>query len=76
MSERRRLLYLRVLALRNIRTGYDPHQDWIDVLVAHGYRKARLHEREINWLTWRYRRQISPELVPFVTTTPPRIAQL
>jgi hypothetical protein len=75
MTERRRLLYLRVLALRSVSTGYEPHIQLISYLVDRGFRKARLNEGEINHLAWRYRRQISPELVPFVATTPPKVAR-
>lgn len=68
MSERQHILWLRVLALRNIQTAYEPHQIRIDDLVARGVKKTRLHEDTINRLTWRYRRQISAELVPVVRT--------
>lgn len=64
-TERQRLLYLRVLALRNIGTGYEPHREAIEHLVRRGIKKAKLDERRINSLAWRYRRRISPELVPF-----------
>lgn len=65
-TSRQRLLHIRALALRNVRTGYEPHQRRIEDLAERGLRKASLYEREINWLAWHYRRQISPELVPFV----------
>jgi hypothetical protein len=65
VNNHRQLLWLRVLALRNISTAYEPHLDAIDLLVARGRRKAGLHAGDINHLAWRYRRQISPELVPY-----------
>lgn len=65
MSERQRILWLRALALRNIRTAYEPHRERIERLVERGVKKTRLHEDEINRLTWRYRRQVSAELVPY-----------
>ena len=63
-NERRRLLYLRVRALANVRTGYEPHQEAIQWLSELGISKVGLHERRINGLAWRYRRQISAELWP------------
>lgn len=65
-TERQRLLYLRVLALRNVAIGHEPHREAVEYLIARGIKKARLMEDRINGLAWRYRRQISPELVPFV----------
>lgn len=64
-----RFLHLRVLALRNVRTGYEPHQDAIARLVHRPLSKLATEARRINSLTWRYRAQISPELVP-VTVDP------
>jgi hypothetical protein len=59
-----RLLRLRVLALRNIRTGYEPHQEAIARLADRPMTKLGVGAGEIDRLAWRYRRQIAPELWP------------
>lgn len=59
-----RLLHLRVLALRNVRTGYEPHRDEVATLLRRPLSKLGTAARRINGLAWRYRAQISPELVP------------
>ena len=64
ITPHQRLLHLRVLALQNVRTGYEPHQDEISGLADELVTKLGLSERRINWLARHYRRQISPELVP------------
>lgn len=64
-SPHQRLLHLRALALRNARIGYEPHRERIERHAAR-ISKVGLHEADINWLAWHYRRQISPELVPYV----------
>jgi len=64
-SPTQHLLFLRVLALRNASIGYAPHRDRIE-RYAERISKVRLARDDINLLAWRYRRRISPELVPFV----------
>lgn len=66
ITPRHRLLHLRVLALRNVRTGYEPHQDAIRLLAETPITKLVHDERRINWLANHYRRQISPELIPVI----------
>lgn len=70
MKARQRLLTLRVLALQSVVTGYEPHIEIIQVLAETSSRRLGGRENEINHLTWRYRRQISPELVPFICKKP------
>ena len=70
-----RLLHLRVLALANVRTGYEPHQQAIRLLAEQPVTKLHWDERRINSLARRYRRQISPELIP-VRATDVRIKTL
>lgn len=70
ITPRLRLLHLRVLALRNIVTGYEPHQDAIQRLAGTPVTKLGHDEQRINWLARHYRRQISPELVPVCTLLP------
>lgn len=59
-----RLLQLRVLALQNVRTAYEPHQVAIRVMLRLGSRRIWSDADRIDHLTWRYRGQISPELWP------------
>lgn len=66
ITSRQHLLHLRVLALRNVRTGYEPHMERIQSLCRRGARRTGAVEDQINHLAWKYRRQISPELVPCV----------
>jgi hypothetical protein len=70
-TPRHRLLRLRLLALRNAVVGYEPHQQSIRVLLDRPVTKLGVEERRINYLSWRYRRQISPELVPYRAPKPP-----
>lgn len=67
ITSKHRLLQLRLLALRGARIGYEPHQDSVIVLLDMPITKLGFHEGRINSLAWRYRRQISPELVPRVS---------
>lgn len=57
-----RLLHLRVLALQNVRTAYEPHQEAIAMFADMRVTKMVHNEAWINGLVWHYRRQISPEL--------------
>lgn len=59
-----RILFLRVLALRNAAIGYEPDRQAIEYFYRRGVRRVVTSEAHINALAWRYRRQISPELVP------------
>lgn len=65
LSDRHRVLQLRVLALQNVRTGYEPHQSAIGDLLDETATRLGHDEQRVNWLTWHYRRQVSPELVPW-----------
>ena len=62
---KRLLLWLRILALQNCAIAYEPHQDEVRRLLDRGIRKAGVHPLRVNYLAWRYRRQISAELVPW-----------
>jgi hypothetical protein len=62
-----RLLHYRVLDLQNIRTGYEPHQEAIDLLGDRPPTKLVHDAARIDSLVWRYRRQISGELWPVPT---------
>lgn len=64
ITPQHRLLHLRVLALRNIRTGYEPHQEAIRRLADRPITKLGVNSDEIDRLVSRYRRQIAPELWP------------
>lgn len=64
-TPRHRLLHLRVLALRNVRTGYEPHQQAIRGLSLQPITKLCHYADHINYLAWHYRVQISPEMVPW-----------
>lgn len=64
ITPRQRLLHLRVLALQNISTAWLPHMETIEMLADVPITKLKVREREINWMVWRYRRQVSGELVP------------
>jgi hypothetical protein len=57
-----RLLHLRVLALQNVHTAYEPHQDAIATLGGFPVRRLVHNEAWINGLVRHYQRQISPEL--------------
>lgn len=59
-----RLLHLRVLALSNVRTRYEPHQNAIRRLAGRPISKLGIDASEIDRLAWRYRRQIAGELWP------------
>lgn len=59
-----RILFLRVLALRNARIGWDPHREAIEFIYRRGVRHVVTSADQINRLARLYRRQISPELVP------------
>ncbi len=69
ITPRTRLLHLRILALRNASIGYAPHREKIEDM-AQRPTKLAMREAEVNALAWRYRRQISPELVPAPAVTP------
>lgn len=70
ITQAQRILFLRILALRNARIGYEPHRERIKRLYDAGIRKVMLWDTpaDINRLAWKYRRQISAELVPFVAS--------
>lgn len=59
-----RILFLRVLALRNAVIGYEPHRQAIEYYYRRGVRRVVTSADHINWLARHYRRRISPELVP------------
>lgn len=60
-----RLLHLRILALRNVTTGWQQHEEEIVALVDRPVSRLGVVAWRINNLAWRYRAQISPELVPW-----------
>ena len=66
VNERQRILHLRALALRNVQTAYEPHQELLERLGDLSTRKVGVpcNAADINRMAWRYRRQISPELWP------------
>jgi len=66
VTEHHRLLRLRVLALEAATIPYQPHADWVRVLSETKDTKLGNCEPTINYLAHRYRRQISPELVPHI----------
>lgn len=64
ITPKQRILFLRVLALRNVVIGYEPHRQSIEYYYRRGVRRVVTSEDHINWLARHYRRRISPELVP------------